>query len=465
MAALYARGTAAEGVVSGVPLPAAGPGAMCSRELTRGDIAVMLAREVVRWLDPDLPPGERDGLVLAQHVVHEVRWVGTTALDPRLLADLDAIRQRHRTHDPVLDAFLDCVLAKQDGVYWNRTYLCLPVLEHFVEGPSAPLDPVALSALLAADIVRHELCASRRETAVSPVSRPDGRTLRTRVRHAMRFMAANLGAPAAVDLLAEVAHEPESGLPDLLGHLPVAPARWAADWLAVTALPVSTVHDETFFIRALQAHEMAFTGCARRIGLATAALRAGLPATATDLVAQTTALVERGASLFRMVATMRYEAFHTFRDFTEGASAIQSEQYKRFEAHCATPAPIRLHSPAFAGVPAVWDEVSSGQDALAEAYADARAGRPVDHDLDLLVARLADLEVAHRRWKATHLTLATRMLGTSRGSGYTAGVPYLRAWLEHPLFGSLPEVVALAAVTGRRRDHGHPTRPPDPAMG
>ena len=174
-----------------------------------------------------------------------------------------------------LDDFLDCVLAKYDGRYWNRTYLCLPVLERLIEGPEAPLDPVGLAALLAADVVRHELCASSRGKSVSPLDRPDGRTLHTRVRQAARFKSASLGAELATELLAAVAHDPQAGLPDILAALPVAPAPWAADWLEVTVQPVSTVHDEYFFIRALQGHEIGYGVAARSIADAATALRRG----------------------------------------------------------------------------------------------------------------------------------------------------------------------------------------------
>ena len=101
--------------------------------------------------------------------------------------------------------------------------------------------------------------------------------------------------------------------------------------------PASTVHDEYFFMRVLQAHEMAFAGMNWRMRDAIAALRSDRLDTATRLLEEVVTFMDRNASLFRIVATMRYEAFHTFREFTDGASAIQSEQYKRFEGLCGLP--------------------------------------------------------------------------------------------------------------------------------
>jgi tryptophan 2,3-dioxygenase len=55
-----------------------------------------------------------------------------------------------------------------------------------------------------------------------------------------------------------------------------------------------------------------------------------------------------------------------------------------------------------------------------------------------LDAAVVELERRHQRWKTTHFRLAARMLGDAAGSGYTAGVPYLRQCLENRLFWRLP---------------------------
>ncbi|SEP08604.1 hypothetical protein [Trujillonella endophytica] len=421
----------------GTPLHPAGPGAGCSTALTRDDVGAMVRNAVREW---STAPG--NALTLARVVTREVRWIGSASLDADLLADLAAVRADHRGRDPRLDAFLDSVLARYDGRYWNRTYLCLPLLEQLVEGPRAPLTHAGLVALLAADIVRSELCASRRGMPVSPLGRPDGRTLRTRLRHAIRLLTADLGPDAATALLGAVAADPLATLPDVLARLPAAPAPWATEWLDVSALPVSTVHDETFFIRALQAHEMLYGTAARLIGDATACALAGHPGLAADLVDRATETVDRGQSLFRMVATMRYEAFHSFREHTDGASAIQSEQYKRFEVRCGTPPPDRLDCPAFEQVPSVSAELGTGRESLTDAWQVLQRRRPGDPGTARLTAGMAALEASHRRWKGTHVTVATRMLGEARGSGHTSGVSYLRSWLDHRLFWALPEVAA-----------------------
>ena len=418
----------------------------CAIVLPRDVAAAALTLELDRWRDPSLPPGDRDDLALARLVTHEVRWVGQHFLQTDRLQRLAAIRERYGGRGPYLDAFLACILDKHDGRFWNRTYLSLPVLEVILA--EHDLQPSGLAALLAADIIRYELCAAHRLEDVSPLGRPEPRTLRTRVRHSLRFMTAHLGSPDSAVLLSAIAHEPESDLAGLLLQLPTPPTAVAGDWLELTVQPVSTVHDEYFFMRVLQAHEMAFTGMNRRMRDAIAAVRAEQFGVATVLLGEVVAFMDRNASLFRIVATMRREAFHTFRVFTDGASAIQSEQYKRFEGLCGLPPAARLESPAFDSVPAVRAEVRGGQDTLTDAYRDACAAGRHPEELATIAGLLRTLEDSHRRWKATHVTLASRMLGDARGSGYTSGVGYLGEWLDHRLFWQLP---AIGVTDGARR--------------
>jgi tryptophan 2,3-dioxygenase len=250
------------------------------------------------------------------------------------------------------------------------------------------------------------------------------------------------------ELLVAIAREPETDLPALLLQIPSPSFAISGEWLELTVQPVSTVHDEYFFMRVLQAHEMSFAGMNWRLREATAAIRAADFGTATFRLEEVVSFMDRNASLFRLVATMRYEAFHTFREFTDGASAIQSEQYKRFEGLCGLPPAARLRSESFDSVPAVQAEVNGGQDTITDAYRDACATDRHPAELATVAALLRALEDSHRRWKSTHVTLASRMLGDARGSGHTTGVGYLRQWVDHRLFWQLPEL-EVAAVPPR----------------
>ncbi|MEJ2862148.1 hypothetical protein [Actinomycetospora flava] len=365
-------------------------------ENPRRRLDAALAHEIEVWRSAD-PGPDADGRALARLLVRLVRHVGRHALPAPLLDGLAGVAQRHRGRDPFLDDFLDAVLARHHDRFHNASYLALPLIARVLDDPGSGLDPERLSALLLADVVRHER---------HHPDRTDPVVGRKRVRHAARFVS-------AVDraLADDVA----------------PPATRAGEWLALSVLPVSTEHDEYFFIRALQAHEMVFTTLTTLLRLATEAVRAGRSDDATVLVRRAGTVFARASLLFRLVATLRAAAFHTFREHTDGASAIQSEAYKRFELACGEPGRARLDSEAFAGVPAVRAE-ADGHDSLARAVADLPGDPPTG-----LAAAVADLEAAHRRWKTTHHSLAVRMLGDAPGSGYTAGVPYLAACRDHRL--------------------------------
>lgn len=362
---------------------------------------VRLRREIDRWRTDGADP-PLDGLELARLVTREVRRCGRHFLDPALLAALADVARRHRGRDRFLDAFLDAVLARHHDRFRNDTYLALPLLELIVADPATGLDPDGLATLLMADVVAHE---------DAPGSGLDTRTAATRVRHAARFVAATGPSRSA-----EV------------------PATRATAWLPLTVLPVSLEHDEYFFVRALQVHEQTFLRLTTELRAATGQLRRGWVPEATASLRRANHVIERAALLFRVVATLRPASFHSFRQYTDGASAIQSEAYKRFELACGSPDPQRLGSDAFTNVPAVRAE-APGRDDLARAHRDlCRDGRPDPQARHALGVEVDRLEAAHQRWKTTHHSLAMRMLGDAPGSGYTAGVPYLHRCLSNRLF-------------------------------
>jgi len=301
---------------------------------------------IIDALDRWSASGSSDSLALAKLITGHIRSVGKHFLSVPILTRLSEIRRRHGARDPFLDAFLDGILDKFEDRYYNRTYLALPLLETICDEPSSGLDPERLSALLMADIVRYESAKAREPAGDGP----DPATLRKRITHALRFLASFTSADGN-----GVARDID--LAEVLETLPAPPATPAGRWFDMTVAPVYTVHDEYFFMRALQAHEMVFTTLASDLRAATRALRDGRIEDAVSSLGHANTVFARAAMLFRLVATMRPDHFHAFREFTQGASAIQSEQYKRFEHLCGLPPGTRLRSPAFESVPRVRAEV------------------------------------------------------------------------------------------------------------
>lgn len=395
--------------------------------------------EIERWAAADRIPEASDGISLARSVTEHVRRTGKHFLSERKRVHLADIRRRHGANRPFLSAFLDCALDKHEGRFQNRTYLALPVLELLMDDRHAALGADRMSALLMADVVRFEIEAAAGPPEGPARDRPDAATLSTRLRHALRLVTTGPGPSEADDLPSRLEHTPRSRLESLVGRLPRPPATDCGRWFDVTVQPVAVVHDEYFFIRVLQTHEMHFTAIAASMKKVIVALRTGNPEEAAELVDQAVVTFERAATLFRVVATMRAEQFSAFRQYTQGASAIQSEQYKRFESLCGVPPVPRLRSSAFTSVPAVRAEVEDpGHDTVTRALLDlrneARFDRARWNRLDMAISRL---ESGHQRWKSAHRGLAARMLGDARGSGYTDGVPYLTQCLENRLFWQL----------------------------
>jgi tryptophan 2,3-dioxygenase len=356
---------------------------------------------------------EPDGLELARLVTTHIRTIGKHFLSSALLARLARVRREHGGRDGYFDAFLHGVLDKHEDRYYNATYISLPLIDQLLADPDNRLDRTRLSALLMADVVRHEMSTT---TAPDPT---DARTRRTRITHALRFVAMCKGTTPD-DVRVE--------------DLPRLPGRVGA-WFELTVLPVYTAHDEYFFIRALQAHELTYRSLTAFVKAATNALRTGSAPTAIGHLIRANEVFARSAGLFRLVATMRVEQFHAFRDYTQGASAIQSEAYKRFELACGRPTDERLDSDAFTSVPAVRTDATTRPDDLSQAYLDARRDvRFAPDEFDAIDEALVALETAHQRWKTTHHSLANKMLGDATGSGYTSGVPYLKRCLENRLF-------------------------------
>lgn len=381
-----------------------------------------------------------------------VRLVQSTGRHFLSEADTDALgRLRAGTEDRFGRALLDCVLDKADGRYAYPTYLALPVLQDPVH-PSEDLDVPTFDqmSLLVADVIRFEVGAVHRWHDTLPEERPGVGVARKRVRLGLRCIARAAPAdrvPAQADL--EGWTRSESAARRLIAHLPEPGEGKYRRRIDASMLPVYVQHDEYMFIRVLQSYETVFTSLVKSAASALNGLRSqNLERTcqAIDFAADA---FDRASHLFSLLATMRPASFRTFREFTDGASAIQSEHYKKFELLCGVPRRSRLESEAFASVPGVQEIARSDPDTISRAYAEeSRKGWGSHVQWQAFRLSTVRLEQAHQRWKTTHYRLAQRMLGDIRGSGYTAGVPYLKSVLGNRLFWQLGD--GTANVEGDR---------------
>jgi tryptophan 2,3-dioxygenase len=367
-------------------------------------------------------------------VVAELQRAGKHFAPRELLAALDRVRGSLPAagdgDERVLAQFLSTALDKWDGRFDNPSYLAVDQLplpgtgDRGHEPLHAGRQRDRLFTLLVTDTLRFELAAADGTTSLLPELRPEARITAKRCR---------LGVRAVRPALARLGLAVDSATTDPLAEArqvcrAVADDMTAAErrMLQLTVLPVYVAHDECMFIRMLQSYETTFALVGVQLRAAIAAIAEASGAVAARAVAGAERAMREASALFSLVATMQPQAFLTFREYTEGASAIQSRSYKTVESLCRTPDRERLDSPAYRSVPEVRERVLAGQATLTEALADARAsGRFTEAMHDDVRSALARFEAAVLKWRQTHYRLAVRMLGERRGTGYTEGVPYL----------------------------------------
>jgi tryptophan 2,3-dioxygenase len=201
--------------------------------------------------------------------------------------------------------------------------------------------------------------------------------------------------------------------------------------LQLTLLPVSRIHDECLFIRVLQSYETTFAYVAVELTTAAADIARGDAAAAEAALDRAARALGESSPLFSLVGTMQPEAFLRFRQFTEGASAIQSRNYKRMESVCRTPDRERIDSPAYLSTPEVRAAVLGGPPSIDGAL---QAGTLPGEQAAAVRAAMDRFAAALLKWRRTHHSVAGRMLGDRRGTGDTEGQAYLAQGMTIPVF-------------------------------
>lgn len=375
-------------------------------------------------------------------VVRHYQFVGKHFVQPELLELLAEVRDRLPSlhgpweHVDTLAKFLSTALDKPDNRYDYPTYLALSLLQLPTVDDPVEQAPFARSrcdrliAQLVADALSFETAAVDGTTALLPDMRPDEELVVKRCKHALRTIR-----PALARLSLDgglTATEPLELARQVCSVVRADMSFSEQRALDLGVLPVYTAHDEYMFLRVLQTFETTFALLAVLLRGVTAALADRRIDQALHFLSAAENALRESAPLFSMLATMQIESFRTFRQFTEGASAIQSRNYKFVESLCREPDAERVDSPAYTSAPEVRDRVLAGQDTLDAAFRDL-AGVS-DEDRERVAAGMKGFARALLRWRHTHYRLAVRMLGQATGTGYTEGTPYLKSVRTIPVF-------------------------------
>ncbi|MCE5289066.1 MAG: tryptophan 2,3-dioxygenase [Nocardiaceae bacterium] len=385
-------------------------------------------------------------------VMNEYHSVGKHFVDADVLARLAEVRSHIATVPgpwqdvQTLASFLDTALDKHDDRYDYPTYLALNVLQLPAHDDPVEHAPFArarfdrLRAQLVCDLLDYELTVLDGLTTSLPQLRPSDDVVEKRIHLAVRLMRPFFtrlgldGSLTATDTL-EVARQMVETVRDDMSDS-------EKRTLDLSILPVYTAHDEYLFLRVLQSFETTFALIALQLRGTLNALAHRDAGQAAHYLSDSAAALREAGLLFSMLATMQVESFRVFRNYTEGASAIQSRNYKILESLCRTPDADRIDSLAYYSVPEVRERILAGNHTLDDAFVDACSSGQLDADeIGAVHAGMGAMSDALLRWRKTHLSLAIRMLGEQTGTGSTEGTPYLAHVRDIPVFETAEQAV------------------------
>jgi tryptophan 2,3-dioxygenase len=249
-----------------------------------------------------------------------------------------------------------------------------------------------------------------------------------------------------------------------------------ADYLALDRVldaqrPLSDAHDELLFIIQHQTSELWMKLALHEIDAAIAAIEADDLAPAMKGLSRLARIFEQLNSAWDVLRTMTPADYTRFRDRLGASSGFQSWQYRALEFACgqreagmlkphAHRAEVHAALAERLARPSIYDAaigaVARAGFPVAEAVAARDRSRPHQHDESVeaawlsvyrdttrwwrlyeLAEKLVDMEDYFRRWRFNHVTTVERVIGFKRGTGGTAGVPYLRRMTQVVLFPEL----------------------------
>lgn len=237
----------------------------------------------------------------------------------------------------------------------------------------------------------------------------------------------------------------------------------ALDTLLDAQHPVSDRHDELLFIIIHQTKELWLKQMIAEILLAKSLVRAGRLIEAYKGLARVSRIQAVMTLSWDVLATMTPSDYTRFRDVLGSSSGFQSDQFRAVETLIGIrgggPVPGPLTAEHLAR-PSLWDDANAALAAAGFALPEtvlergwskpyapdpaveaawAEVYRDTDRwwDLYQLAEKLVDIDDALATWRHKHVLTVARVIGAKRGTGGTAGVPYLETTLSKRAFPEL----------------------------
>ena len=233
------------------------------------------------------------------------------------------------------------------------------------------------------------------------------------------------------------------------------------DQLLSAQQPLSNLHDEMLFIVIHQTKELWMKELLHELRLAIGLVGEDRFAEACKAMARIGRIQAVMTLSWDVLSTLTPVDYLKFRDVLGTSSGFQSLQFREIEFRLGlkNPAFLEQHSgSARARLQAALDEPSLQEAATAalerggfdvgDRSTEALAGAWVQvyrdserwFELYELAEKLLDIDDALASWRHKHVLTVERIIGNKRGTGGSAGAPYLRATLEKRVF---PELWAL----------------------
>ena len=241
-----------------------------------------------------------------------------------------------------------------------------------------------------------------------------------------------------------------------------------ADYLKLDQLlsaqrPLSGLHDEMLFIVIHQTKELWMKELLHELNLAIRLIGEDRFAEAYKAMARISRIQAVMTLSWDVLSTLTPVDYLKFRDVLGTSSGFQSEQFREIEFRLGLKNPAFLEQYAEGSTGRARLETALREPSLREASIAAleRSGFDVgDGSAEVLAAawlevyrnaerwfelyelaeKLVDIDDALAAWRHKHVLTVERIIGNKRGTGGSAGAPYLRSTLEKRVF---PELWAL----------------------